>query len=74
MMKIRLRLISSDPLVLAEVPGVVREIKNLIKKEFFFSLCYSRDTYGFPKKNVSQFGPAVLPAIANIYDIKCAEI
>ena len=50
MMKIRLRLISSDPLVLAEVPGVVREIKNLIKKEFFLAYVTPGIPMGFLKK------------------------
>jgi len=39
---------------LAELPGVASGIKKI-----FFSLCYPRDTPGFPIKNVSPFGPAV---------------
>ena len=45
-------------IILAEVPGVAREI---FKIEFLKG--YSR----VPSKNVSSFGPAVWPAIDNIY-------
>ena len=48
------------------MPGVAREIKineenfHLEKIIVFFSLCYSRDTHGFPQKMsaklVQQFG------------------
>jgi len=34
---------------------------------FFFSLYYTWGTQGFPQKKFSSFGPAVCPAIANIY-------
>ena len=36
----------------------------------FLSLSYYQDTHGFLKK-LSQFGPAVWPAIANIYKHSC---
>ena len=32
-----------------------------------FSLGYPREAQGFPKENVSQFGPAILPAIPDIH-------
>ena len=41
--------------------------KSLKKKNLFFSLHDPNGTHEFPKKNFSQFSPAVWPAIANIY-------
>ena len=38
-----------------------------------FSLGYPREAQGFPKENVSQFGPAILPAIADIHFIYMNE-
>ena len=32
-----------------------------------FSLGYPREAQGFLKENVSQFGPAILPAIPDIH-------
>ena len=68
--------------ILAEVPGVARgkkenldlwEKKSIFERKknyfytIFFSLCYPRGYSRVPSKNVSPFGPAFWPAIANIY-------
>ena len=48
------------------------EKKNQFKTNkcrIFFSLCYPRGAHRFPQKNVGQFGLAVWPAIANIYEL-----
>ena len=47
--------------------------KKIIFKEFF-SLCYPRGYSRVPSKNVSPFGPAFWPAIANIYIYMSEEL
>ena len=51
-------------MILAKVLDVARGIK---KKKLAYVTLGVINTHGFSKKNVCQFGPAVWPAIANIF-------
>ena len=47
-----------------------KQISNLEEKNTFFNLCFPQCTHVGSLKNVSQFGLAVWPAIANTYTKK----